>query len=90
MMGCSKTHIMYRANLSYPQLNEYLSFLLEVKLLTHTMQDNRKIYSVTPKGKRFLQNYVKIKDLLKTDEEREDKNNSLNYFKDGNCYKTRE
>ena len=59
-----KTQIMYKANLSFAQLNEYLSFLLELKLLTNTVQSNRKIYRVTPKGVRFLQNYAKAKDLL--------------------------
>ena len=66
-----KTQIMYKANLSFAQLNEYLSFLLEVKLLTSTTQSDRKVYRMAPKGMRFLQSYAKIKDLLKTDGKRE-------------------
>ena len=90
MNGSLKTQIMYRANLSFAQVNEYLPLLIEVNLITPIMQNDRKAYKVAPKGMRFLQSYAKIKDLLKTDEEREGKNNSLNYFKDGNSYKTKE
>ena len=39
--GCLKTQIMYRANLSFAQLNEYLGFLLEVELLKQTMRVGR-------------------------------------------------
>ena len=66
-----KTQIMYKANLSFAQLNEYLSFLLEVKLIMPIMQSDRKAYRVTPKGMRFLQDYAEIEGLLKTDGERE-------------------
>jgi hypothetical protein len=52
-------------------------------------QSEAKICRVAPKRMRFLQNYAKVEDLLKTDEECEGKNNSLDYFKDANCYKTR-
>lgn len=90
MNGGLKTQIMYKANLSFAQLNEYLPFLLEVNFIASIRQSETKIYRVTPKGIRFFQNYAKIEDLLKTDEEREGKNNSLDYFKDVNFYKTRE
>ena len=70
-----KTQIMYKANLSFAQLNEYLSFLLETKLIMSIMQSDRKAYITTPKGMKFLQNYAKIKDLLKTDKELQGKIN---------------
>ena len=89
MNNCSKTDIMYKSNLSFAQLKEYLSFLLETKLIISITQSDRKGYGVTPKGMKFLQSYAKIRVLLKTDGEHEGKNNSLNFFKDGNCYKTR-
>jgi predicted transcriptional regulator len=63
--GCLKTQIMYRANLSFVQLNEYLGFLLEVGLLKETSEDGKSVYRTTRKGVRFLRNYYKIRDLLR-------------------------
>ena len=63
--GSLKTQIMYRANLSFAQLNEYLNFLLEVKLLEAINQGGKGMYRTTMKGTEFLQNYFKIRDLLR-------------------------
>ena len=65
--GSLKTQIMYKANLSFAQLNEYLSFLLEVKLIASSFQSKKTVYKATSKGTRFLHNYTKIRDLLKTE-----------------------
>jgi predicted transcriptional regulator len=67
--GSLKTQIMYRANLSFAQLNEYLSFLLEVGLLKETSDDGKAIYRTTRKGVRFLQNYYEIRNLLRVKSE---------------------
>jgi predicted transcriptional regulator len=57
--GASKTIIMYKAFLSYAQLKEYLSFLLEKGLVdeqTKTIHGNEKfVYNITRKGLRLLQ-----------------------------------
>jgi len=63
--GCLKTQIMYRANLSFAQLNDYLGFLLEVGLLKETIENKKDVYKTTSKGARFLQNYYRIRDLLR-------------------------
>ena len=63
--GCLKTQIMYRANLSFAQLNDYLGFLLEVKLLKETNENEKTVYRTSGKGVRFLHNYYKIRDLLR-------------------------
>jgi len=63
--GCLKTHIMYRANLSFAQLNEYLGVLLEVGLLRETSEDGKHVYNMTRKGVSFLQNYHKLRKLLR-------------------------
>jgi predicted transcriptional regulator len=62
--GSLKTQIMYRANLSFAQLNEYLSFLLKIKLLKIVTENERTIYKTTTKGLKYLQNYGKITSLL--------------------------
>jgi len=88
--GSLKTQIMYRANLSFAQLNEYLSFLVETKLIASIKQSEKTVYKVTSKGMRFLRNYAKIRDLLKPWDGHKLENNPLFYIRDGNCYKTKE
>ena len=69
--GCLKTQIMYRANLSFAQLNEYLGFLLEVNLLKETNENEKTVYRTTKtKGKKFLHHYYKIRDLLRGKDEK--------------------
>jgi predicted transcriptional regulator len=63
--GILKTQIMYQANLSFSQLNEYLSLLKKMKLLQVNTEDGRTTYKTTPKGIRYLENFSNIKSLLK-------------------------
>lgn len=66
--GALKTPIMYKANLSFAQLNEYLSYLLEIELLETITKDEEIIYKATGKGLKYLQGYTKIRDLFKEEE----------------------
>jgi predicted transcriptional regulator len=50
--GATKTKIMYKAFLSYAQLKEYLSVLIENDLLAYDRDSG--IYKTTSKGLRFL------------------------------------
>jgi predicted transcriptional regulator len=76
--GSLKTQIMYQANLSFAQLNNYLSFLLEVGLLKETSEEGKTVYRTTKKAVKFLRNYYKIRDLLRGKSERGEKNNLNN------------
>ena len=51
--GATKTKIMYKAYLSFAQLREYLSMLLEKGLLEY--EEGHTIYKTTEKGMRLLQ-----------------------------------
>ena len=62
--GVLKTHIMYRANLSFAQLNEYLSLLSDLNLLEAANTSKRTIYKTTEKGSRYLQSYIEIRKML--------------------------
>ena len=62
--GCLKTQIMYRANLSFAQLNEYLSFLTKVNLLTPKNENNKTLYITSSKGNHYIEKYEDIGDLL--------------------------
>lgn len=62
--GALKTQIMYKANLSFAQLNEYLSLLLELGLLKTSKSGEKSIYKITRKGIKYLKSYEEIKALL--------------------------
>jgi len=72
--GSLKTQIMYRANLSFTQLNDYLNFMLRIRLLEKILQNDRETYRATDKGVDFLQRYREITELLKTEEDTNGKN----------------
>jgi predicted transcriptional regulator len=60
--GETKTKIMYFAFLSYNQLNEYLSILIENNLLEYL--DGTRTFKTTEKGLHFLKMHNEIKKLL--------------------------
>ena len=53
--GVSKTKIMYKAYLSYAQLKEYLSVMLENGLIEHERETNT--FRTTEKGRAFIKAY---------------------------------
>ncbi len=68
--GTLKTQIMYKANLSFAQLNEYLKFMLKIQLIKKISEHNKEIYIATEKGLDFLQRQSELTELLKTEEEK--------------------
>lgn len=66
-----RTQIMYRANLSFAQLSEYLSFSLQHGLIAQTIIDGKEVYVITPKGIEYLQIYRDLKKMINNS----DKNN---------------
>jgi predicted transcriptional regulator len=67
--GSLKTQVMYRANLSFTQLNDYLRFMLRISLLEKVLENDKDVYRATEKGLDFLQRYREINELLKNEEE---------------------
>ena len=67
--GRLKTQIMYRANLSFTQLNEYLDFLNKMSLLQVQKENRKTTYKTTDKGCRYLEKYGDISNFLGNDEE---------------------
>jgi len=62
--GATKTRIMYKAFLSYAQLREYLSVLIENNLLEYL--EGLQTYKTTEKGLNFLKMHNEIGELLQT------------------------
>jgi predicted transcriptional regulator len=68
--GTLKTQIMYKANLSFAQLTEYLKFMLKIKLIQKLDHQGKDVYIATDKGLDFLQRQCELTELLKTEEEK--------------------
>lgn len=65
-----KTEIMYSANMSYFQLQKYLKFLLDLKLIDKVTVGNPMVtYRVTKKGLRLLRSIDSILEILESREE---------------------
>jgi predicted transcriptional regulator len=60
--GATKTKIMYKAFLSYAQLKEYLTVLLEKDVLEY--EDEIQLFRTTEKGLRLLQMYNQFDELM--------------------------
>ena len=60
--GTTKTKIMYKAFISYNQLKEYLSVLIENNLIEYL--DGTKTFKTTEKGLNFLKTHNEIGELL--------------------------
>jgi predicted transcriptional regulator len=65
--GASKTHIMFRANLSFTQLNQYLPFLSHKGLLEKSINEERVVYKTTQKGLEFSFKLREVIDLINGD-----------------------
>lgn len=65
--GKIKTHIMYKAKLSYAQINEYLPLLVNNGFLepfiVRKRKLRRKFYRTTEKGMKLLENFESIDKL---------------------------
>ena len=63
--GALKTQVMFKANLCFAQLNQYLALLLDLNLLELKRSSEKAVYKTTTKGIRFLEGYKQIQELLK-------------------------
>jgi predicted transcriptional regulator len=62
--GIKKTHIMYRANLSYEQVHLYLAELSGKKLIRQDVSQDGVLYRTTEKGREFLELYRRLTEFL--------------------------
>jgi predicted transcriptional regulator len=71
--GALKTPIMHKANLGFKSLNEYLKFMLKLKLIDKVANAGKDVYVTTEKGLDFLQHQRALADLLKNEGEKQRK-----------------
>jgi predicted transcriptional regulator len=63
-VGIKKTHIMYRANLSYEQILFYLGELQDKGLLEQRIEDGTTVYGTTERGREFLGHFSHMSELM--------------------------
>jgi len=62
--GALKTHLMYRANLSYMMVTDYLKFLQGAELIKETFDPSgTKVFQTTSRGLRYLQVYDSLQSI---------------------------
>ena len=69
--GIKKTHIMYRANLSYEQVHLYLGELIGKRLITQDVSPEGVVYRTTEKGGEFLLHYTRLVEFLEEGKKQE-------------------
>lgn len=64
------TNIMYKCNLSWMNLREILNSLLGQNLINVVMEDGRRLYRLTERGREVLEYFNKAQILLAMSSER--------------------
>jgi predicted transcriptional regulator len=76
-VAIKKTHIMYKANLSYEQVNYYLSDMMNNDLISQHILEDGIVYRTSEKGREYLKHYTRLMDLV-MDREKEDQLDARN------------
>ena len=67
--GIKKTHIMYRANLSYEQVHLYLGELIGKRWIAQDVSPDGVMYRITEKGREFLLYYTRLVEFLEEEKQ---------------------
>ena len=67
--GTLKTHLMYKANLSYVMITEYLDYLQETGLIQESLDkgETSKLFQTTEKGLKYLEAYGSLQNIAGMD-----------------------
>ena len=60
------THLMYKANLAYPQMQSYLEDLINKELVKKVKEKNYEYIIITDVGSRFVEKIKLMKEFEKT------------------------
>ena len=59
-----KTHIMYKCNLSYEQLQKYIEFTVSSNLLKKSEENGKALYQITEHGENFIHEYEQLRLII--------------------------
>ncbi len=59
------THLLYKSNLSYKRMNELVQELMGKGMIAEESVSNGKMYILTDKGNKFLNEYYKMVEFIK-------------------------
>jgi predicted transcriptional regulator len=82
--GIKKTHIMYKANLSYEQVHLYLGELIGKRLIEQDVSPDGVVYRTTEKGREFLLHYTRVVELLEEARQEQEAEPSSPYIRTSN------
>ncbi len=57
------THLLYKSNLSYKKMLEYVKELMNKGMVGETEANGKKMYTITDKGIQYVQEFKKIKEF---------------------------
>jgi len=58
------TQILYKSNLSHTMMKEYLEYLIKNKFIKEEYDKNKKLYAITPKGNKYLEEFNTIVNFM--------------------------
>ncbi|HUU48322.1 MAG TPA: winged helix-turn-helix domain-containing protein [Nitrosopumilaceae archaeon] len=64
--GIKTTSLLSKANLSYSRLTKFLSNLTGAGLINKIEFDGKNTFVITPKGRQYLESYVKFADVAQS------------------------
>jgi predicted transcriptional regulator len=62
--GSAKTNILFKANLSFAQLTQYLCYLSELGFLGRATREGRDVYWATSRGLEFMAMQLQIINMV--------------------------
>ncbi|MDP1695857.1 MAG: DUF4364 family protein [archaeon] len=60
------THILYKSNLSYQMMEDYLNELKEKEFITEIKGKKGKTYAITEKGMKYLDKYAIVSEFTES------------------------
>ncbi|MBS3177045.1 hypothetical protein J4457_07485 [Candidatus Woesearchaeota archaeon] len=60
------THLLYKSNLSYQRMKEYVDELKQKQLVDEIEEDGQKLFNLTEKGYKFLADYTRMREFTES------------------------
>jgi len=61
------TKIVYKVNLNFKLGQEYVNYLVNEGFLEEKIVDNKKTYSTTDKGRKFIERFRDLNEMIDTE-----------------------